>query len=175
GSGDKDYKAQLTSVRSLAPDVIFVPGYYAEVALIARQARELGITVPLIGCDAWDSSALVEVAGAAVDGCYYSNHVSYSDTAQTVQTFVAAYRKRFNMAPEVNSALGYDAGKIMAEAIRVSGTAKPADIRAALAATKNFPGITGSITIDERRNAQKPAVVLRIEKGVLVPVASIMP
>lgn len=174
-TGDKDFKAQLTALKALAPEAIFVPGYYAEVALIARQARELGITTPFIGGDAWDSSGLLEVAGNALEGSYFSTHISFADTSRRIQDFAERYRKRFNQPPEVTSALGYDAAKIVVESIRQAGSAKPEDIRTALTKVENFSGVSGTITIDEKRNARKPAVVLRIDGKSFVPVESLAP
>jgi len=156
--------------------VIFVPGYYAEVSLIARQARELGITVPLAGGDAWDSNSLIPVAGNTLEGSYFSSHVSLEDTSQVIQSFVAKYKQRFGSLPEsVNAVLGYDAGKIVIEAIKNSKTAKPEDIRNELAKIQNFKGVSGNISIDANRNATKPAVVLQIKGDKFVYVATVNP
>jgi branched-chain amino acid transport system substrate-binding protein len=175
-TGDKDFKAQLTSLKAKNPEVIFVPGYYAEVSLIARQARELGITVPLAGGDAWDANSLIPVAGNTLEGSYFSSHVSFEDTSKVIQDFLAKYKQRFGSLPEsVNAVLGYDAGKIVVEAIKNSKTAKPEDIRNELAKTQNFKGVSGNITIDANRNATKPAVVLQIKGDKFVYVATVNP
>ncbi|MBC8042999.1 MAG: ABC transporter substrate-binding protein [Rhizobacter sp.] len=174
-SGDKDFKAQLTSIKAKNPEVIFLPAYYTEVALIARQAKELGINVPIVGGDGWDSPVLIETAGDALEGCYFSNHVSVNDTTPVVKNFVDKYKQLFGTVPDAMGVLGYDAGKIIVEAIKESKTGKPEDIRNALAGIKNFPGVTGSITIDENRNANKPLVVLQIKGSGFVPVESVMP
>lgn len=173
--GDSDFRAQLTQIKSANPEAIYVPGYYTEVATIARQARELGIAVPLIGGDGWDSPRLWEIGGEALNGCYFSNHYSVDDPAPAVQKFVADYRKRYNQTPDALAALGYDAARILADAITRAGATSGDKIRDALAATKSFQGVTGQITINAERNAVKPAVVLKIENGKFVYVDTIKP
>ncbi len=173
--GDSDFRAQLTQIKSANPEAIYVPGYYTEVATIARQARELGITVPLIGGDGWDSPRLWEIGGEALNGCMFSNHYSVDDPSPAVQKFVADYRKRYNQVPDALAALGYDAARILADAMTRAGSSKGDKVRDALAATKDFAGVTGSITINSERNAVKPAVVLKIENGKFVFVTSVKP
>lgn len=164
--GDKDFKAQLTAIRAAAPDVIFVPGYYTEVALIAKQARELGISAPMIGADGWEAPELLQIAGNALEGCYYSTHYSAESTDPKIQAFVQKYRERFNgRTPDGMAALGYDAMNLLADAIRRAGSAEPAAIRDALAATHGFEGVTGRIDMDKDRNASKPAAILTIKDG----------
>lgn len=173
--GDSDFRAQLTQIKSANPEGIYVPGYYTEVATIARQARELGITVPLIGGDGWDSPRLWEIGGEALNGSYFSNHYSVDDPSPAVQKFVADYRKRFNETPDALAALGYDAARILADAMTRAGSTSGDKVRDALAATKDFQGVTGKITINAERNAVKPAVVLKIENGKFVYVDTIKP
>ncbi len=173
--GDTDFSAQLTSLKSSNPEAIFLPGYYTEVGLIAIQARKLGITVPLFGGDGWESPKLVEIGGAALNGCYYSNHYSPDDPAPEIRNFVKGYRSRYNEGPDAVGALSYDATKILIDAIRRAGSTQPSTIRNVLAQTKSFAGVTGSITIDSNRNAVKPAVVLRIQDGKLQYVETVTP
>ena len=173
--GDSDFRAQLTQIKSANPEAIYVPGYYTEVATIARQARELGITVPLVGGDGWDSPRLWEIGGEALNGCMFSNHYSVDDPSPAVQKFVADYRKRYNQVPDALAALGYDAARILADAMKRAGSPKGDKVRDALSATKDYPGVTGSITINKERNAVKPAVVLRIENGKFVFVTTVKP
>jgi len=173
--GDSDFRAQLTQIKSANPEAIYVPGYYTEVATIARQARELGITVPLVGGDGWDSPRLWEIGGEALNGCMFSNHYSVDDPSPAVQKFVADYKKRYNQVPDALAALGYDAARILADAMKRAGSPKGDKVRDALAATKDFPGVTGSITINKERNAVKPAVVLKIENGKFVFVTTVKP
>jgi branched-chain amino acid transport system substrate-binding protein len=173
--GDSDFRAQLTQIKAANPEGIYVPGYYTEVGTLARQARELGLTVPLIGGDGWDSPRLWEIGGEALNGCYFSNHYSVDDPSPAVQKFVGDYRKRFNQTPDALAALGYDAARILADAITRAGSTDGAKIRDALTATKDFAGVTGKITINKERNAVKPAVVLKIENGKFVYVTTVNP
>ena len=165
--GDTDFSAQLTSIKSKNPQAIFVPGYYTEVGLIARQEKKLGLNVPLLGGDGWDSPKLYEIGGEALNGSYYSNHSSMDDPSPAIQKFVSEYRARFGESPDALAALGYDSANLLVDAIRRAGSTDAAKIRDALAQTKNFPGITGTITIDEHRNPVKPAVVLKVDNGKL--------
>lgn len=162
-SGDTDFRAQLTSIKAAAPDVVFVPGYYPEVSLILKEARQLGLTVPFIGCEAWDSATLLQVAGKAADGCYYSNQFSAGDPSPVVQQFDKVYREKFGALPDNFAALGYDAANVVLDAIKRAGSSDSTAIRDALAATRDFPGVSGNITIDAHRNASKPAVILAIK------------
>ena|SRR5450432_1419274 len=162
GGSDKDFRAQLTSIKAAKPDAIFVPGYYTEAGLIAKQARLLGIKVPLLGGDGWDSPKLSEIGGNAVDGCYFSTHFSTQDKNPKVQDFVKRYQARFGMMPDGMAPLGYDAMMILGSAIKTAGSTDAAKIRDALANTKDFDGVTGKITIDAKRNATKSAVVLQV-------------
>jgi branched-chain amino acid transport system substrate-binding protein len=173
--GDSDFRAQLTQIKSVNPEAIYVPGYYTEVATIARQARELGITVPLLGGDGWDSPKLFEIGGEALDGCYLSNHYSVDDPSPAIQKFVADYKKKYNGTPDALAALGYDAARILADAIKRAGSTDGEKIRDALKTVKDFPGVTGTITINADRNAVKPAVVLKIEKGKFHYVETVKP
>ena len=162
-SGDTGFRAQLTSIKAAVPEVVFVPGYYPEVSLILKEARQLGLTVPFIGCEAWDSPTLLQVAGKAADGCYFSNQFSAGDPSPVVQRFDKVYRERFGALPDNFAALGYDAANVVLDALKRAGSADPASIRDALAKTKDFPGVSGHITIDAQRNASKPAVILAIK------------
>ncbi len=173
--GDKDFSAQLTAIKSANPEVVFLPAYYTEAPLIIRQARQLGITVPFIGGDGWDSSELVGVGGAAVEGCYFSNHFSNQSTDPQVVAFVEAYRKKYNEDPDAMVALGYDSLRLLADAMKRAGTTDPAKVNAAITATKDFPGVTGKITLDEHRNPTKPAVILQVKNGKFAYVETIAP
>jgi branched-chain amino acid transport system substrate-binding protein len=173
--GDTDFSAQLTSIKAHNPQAIFVPGYYTEVGLIARQSKKLGITVPLMGGDGWDSPKLWEIGGESLNDCYYSNHYSVHDPSPAIQRYVAEYNKRYNQIPDALSALGYDAARILIDAFRRAGTTEPVKVRDALAQTVDFPGVTGKITLDKDRNAVKPAVVLRVKNGKLEYVETVNP
>lgn len=164
-SGDTDFRAQLTSIKAARPEVVFVPGYYPEVGIILKQARQLGITVPLIGCEAWDSPVLLQVAGKAADGCFFSNQFSADDPSQVVQDFGKVYQEKFGRPPDNFAALGYDAARVVLEAIKRAGSTNSTAIRDAVGQTKDFPGVSGEITIDAKRNASKPVVIMAIKDG----------
>jgi branched-chain amino acid transport system substrate-binding protein len=162
GGTDKDFRAQLTSIKAAQPDAIFVPGYYTEAGLIGKQARSLGIKVPLLGGDGWDSPKLAEIGGSGIDGCYFSTHFSTQDTNPKVQDFVKRYQEKFKMMPDGMAPLGYDAMMILGDAIKTAGSTDAAKIRDALANVKDYDGVTGKITIDSKRNASKSAVILKV-------------
>ena len=174
--GDKDFKAQLTAVRAAGVDAIFVPGYYTEAALITRQARELGLKIPLFGGDGWEAPQLLEIGGKAIEGTYYSTHFSPEDTSPLVQSFVAAFRARWNGdSPDAMAALGYDSALVLADSLRRAGTTEPAALRDAIAATKDFNGVTGTTTLDASRNASKAASIITVKDGKFKFVQSIAP
>jgi branched-chain amino acid transport system substrate-binding protein len=159
--GDSDFHAQLTAFKAVNPDVILVPGYYNDVAPIAVQARELGINVPLLGGDGWESPKLIEIGGRSLDGCLYSNHYHSDDPAPAVRTFVTKYEKRYGARPDSLAALGYDAMRVLADALRRIGPPfDRAKLRDALAATKNLPVVTGTITFDADRNPIGKRVII---------------
>ncbi|MDX2166972.1 MAG: ABC transporter substrate-binding protein [Deltaproteobacteria bacterium] len=174
--GDIEFKAQLTAIKATNPDVIYAPGYYTECALIARQARELGIEVPFLGGDGWDSPKTVEIGGKAVEGTYITNHYSPEDQRPEVQKFIADYKAKYGgKTPDAMAVLGYDAMRMMADAIRRAGSTDGDKIRDALATTKDFSGVSGHISMDAERNAQKDIVVLQIRDGQFRFVESIAP
>jgi branched-chain amino acid transport system substrate-binding protein len=174
--GDRDYKGQLTSIRPTNPDVIFIPGYYGEVGVIAKQAKELGINQPLIGTDGWDAPQLFELGGDALNGSFMSNHYSVDDPSPAIQKFVADYKAHYSGAvPDALAALGYDAMNVLADSIRRAGTTDGPRLRDAIAHTSNFAGVTGIISINAERNAIKPIVVLRLENGKYVYQETLQP
>ena len=160
---DPDFKGQLTKIRNLNPDVIYIPGYYGQVGIIAKQARELGMNMPLMGGDGWDSPELWKLGGDALKNAYISNHYSAENPAPEIQNFVKAYRAKYNVVPDSLAALAYDAAKVLADALKRAGGTDPAKLRDAINSTKDFKGVTGSITLDSGRNAVKPAVVLELD------------
>jgi len=174
-TGDKDFKAQLTSIKASQPEAIFVPGYYGEVALIARQARQLGIKVPLLGGDGWVGESLLKVAGNALDGSFFSNHYSEEDPSPVIQDFVKKYQAKYGEKPDAMAALGYDSANILADAIKRAGTTDSAKLRDAIAATKEFKAVTGNITLDAQRNATKSAVIMTIASGGFKYVQTVAP
>lgn len=165
--GDQDFNAQLTSIKGSNPEVIFVPGYYGDVALIAKQARDKGIptTVSLLGGDGWDSAQLYAIGGAALNGSYFTNHYSPYDTDPKVQKFVNDYKAKYKAIPDALAATAYDAARIMFDAIKRANSLEGPAIRDALATTKEFPGVTGNVTFNENRDAVKPIIMIKIEDG----------
>ena len=174
--GDKDFKAQLTVIRAAGVDGIFVPGYYTEAALICLQARELGLDAPIFGGDGWEGTPLIEIGGKAVEGTYYSTHYSPDNAAPVVQDFVRKFRARFEgETPDAMAALGYDSAMVLAEAIKRTGTTEGPKVRDAIAATRDYPGVTGVTTIDAERNASKAAAIFTVADGKFKFVESIAP
>jgi branched-chain amino acid transport system substrate-binding protein len=168
-AGDKDFSAQLTSLKGENPAAIFVPGYYTEVGLIARQARKLGVHAILLGGDGWDSQKLWEIGGEALNGSFFSNHYSVDNPSPVIAGFVQAFKARYDgETPDALAALGYDAANMVIDAIRRAGSDDPKAIRDSLATTRGFAGITGIITLNEQRDAIKSAVVLEVKDGKFV-------
>ena len=195
-AGDQDFSAQLTAIKAKNPDAIFIPGYYTEVGLIARKARELGINVPLLGGDGWESEKLLEIGGASLNGAYYSNHWALDKPDTTLQAFLRAYRAKFKSDPDAIGGLAYDAAQRAVRAawrrwrprmpalrrtvvrqVPAPPSARPhcAKLRDLIAATQNYPGVTGNITLDANRNATKPAVVIEVKGGKKVYNTTINP
>jgi branched-chain amino acid transport system substrate-binding protein len=165
-SGDQDFKAQLTQIRGSNPDGLFIPAYYTEAGLIARQARELGIKAILLGGDGWGSQKLFEIGQSAVEGSYFSNHYATESTNPATQEFVKKFAEKYDgEVPDGLAAAGYDAAKILIEALEKAPEINPDAIRAQIAVTKNFDGATGKITINSERNADKDAFIVKVEGG----------
>jgi len=174
--GDKDFRAQLTAIRAAQPDVIAATGFYTEAALICIQARSLGFNGPIIGGDGWEAPQLIELGGKAVENTYYSTYFSAENNAPEVRAFVERFKHRWNgEVPEGVSALGYDAMYLIAAAMQRAGTTEGPKLRDAIAATKDFPGITGKTTIDEKRNSAKAAVMLVVKNGRAVFFEAVQP
>lgn len=173
--GDTDFRAQLTAIKKLKPEAIYVPGYYTDVGLIARQARELGLRVPLLGGDGWDSEKLFELGGSAIEGSYFTNHYALDTPSEQAQKFVADYKQAFNHMPDALAALAYDAARLAADAMIRAPDLNGTTLREAIAATRDFPGVAGKVNFDEHRNAVKTAVVLQVTGGRAKYVASVEP
>ncbi len=165
-AGDSSFKTQLINIKAANPEIVFLPGYYTEVAQILKDARELGLNCPFIGGDGWDSDLTLKNGGKNVEGCYFTNHYDSSDPDPRVVDFVQKFKTRYDgEVPDAMAVLGYDAANILFAAIdRAKSTDGPA-LRDSLGKTKDFPAVTGNITINKDRNAIKPAVVLTIKDG----------
>ena len=164
-AGDTNFRSQLTNIKGKAPDVIYVPGYYTEVGNIAVQARSLGMNQTLLGSDGWDSPKLFEIGKSAVNNSYFSNHYSPESKAPKVVKFVADYKAKYGETPDALAAVAYDAAYIMFDAIKRAGALDRAKLRDALAQTKDFEGVTGKISMNKDRNADKKLVIIKIENG----------
>ena len=184
-SGDQDFRAQLTALKAKNPEAIYLPGYYTEAGLIARQARELGIKAPILGGDGWESDQLIGIGGDALEGCYYSNHFAVDNPEPRLQAFVKKHEAKYGQGPNAITGLAYDAANVLFQSLQKLAEQDPAvfkglssshagsadrktaeqKLRDIIATTTNFPGVTGNITLDEHRNASKPAVVLAIKGG----------
>jgi branched-chain amino acid transport system substrate-binding protein len=174
--GDADFKGQLSQFQASAPDVIYIPGYYGDVAVIVKQARMLGLNQPLLGTDGWDAPELWQLGGDALNNTYITTHYSVDDPSPAIQKFVHEYSLLYgNLAPDAHAALAYDAMRVLADAITRAGTTESAKLRDALAQTKDFPGVTGVISMDANRNAVKPAVVLKLQDGKSIYQETIQP
>ncbi|MCP3139518.1 ABC transporter substrate-binding protein [Pyxidicoccus xibeiensis] len=173
--GDTDYRAQLTAIRKTQPDGIYVPGYYSEVGIVARQAREVGLKVPLMGGDGWDSEKLFELGGSAIEGSYFSNHYSPDNPDPRVQKFIADYKAAYGGVPDALAALGYDAARVAIDALKRAKDLSGPSVREAIGQTKDFPGVAGTVTLDANRNAVKSAVVLKVADGKTQYVTTINP
>jgi branched-chain amino acid transport system substrate-binding protein len=174
-AGDQDFKAQLTAIKGKKPEAIYVPGYYTDVALISRQARELGMKQPLMGGDGWDSTKLYEIAKGALDGSYFSNHYTPEDPSPVIQEFVAKYKAAYGNVPDALAVLGYDAANVGFDAMNRAKDLTGPSIRDALEQTKGFKGVSGVINLDADHNAVKSAVVLGIAKNTPKYAATVNP
>jgi len=165
-SGDKDFKAQLTGIKAAGPEAIFVPGYYTEVGLIALQARQLGVTIPIFGGDGWEAQELIQIAGGeALKNTFYSTHFSSVKETTEVQKFVKAYRAKYQgEIPDAMAALGYDSAIVLADSIKRAGTTEGPKLRDAITAV-DFVGATGRTKLNAQRDAPKAAVIITVEDG----------
>ncbi len=163
---DTDFKAVLTKIKATNPEIIYVPGYYEEVGKIIKQARELGITVPVVGGDGWDSPKLPEIAGAdALNNTFFTNHYSPDADSAESKAFVAAFEKEYNQKPDAPAVLGYDALKLMVDAIKRAGAADPAKVSKALAETKSFNAVTGALALNDKHDAVKSVTIIKFQDG----------
>ncbi len=173
--GDTDFRAQLTAIKKTKPEALFVPGYYTDVGIIARQSRELGMTMPLLGGDGWESDKLFELGGDALEGSYFSNLYAVDNPDPILKKFIAKYQKVYGGVPDSVAALAYDAAWLAIDAMKRAPDLSRASIRDAIAATKDFPGVAGVINLDKNRDAVKEAVVLKVENGTTKFVTTVQP
>lgn len=175
-AGDQDFSAQLTNVKSLNPDVIFAPGNYGESALLIKQARDLGITAPILGGDTWEAPEFLSIGGEAVEGAVYSTHfTAESPVTEMSKTFLTDYKAKYGKDANAFAALGYDAYMVIIDAITKANSEDPVAIRDAIAKTTDFVGSTGNITLDENGDAVKSAVINKVEDGKFVYLTTVEP
>lgn len=173
---DQDFKTVLTKIKATNPDVIYVPGYYGEVGKIIKQAREIGITVPFVGGDGWDSPKLAEIGGAdALNNTFFTNHYSVEDNSPKSKAFLEAFQKEYGQVPDAMAVLGYDAAYALVDAIKRANSTDSEKIREALAATKDFQGVTGALTLNATHDAIKSAVIIEMKNGKQVYKETVKP
>ncbi|MDF2569780.1 MAG: Leu/Ile/Val-binding protein [Sporomusa sp.] len=173
---DQDFKTILTKIKATNPDILYVPGYYEEVGKIVKQAREMGITVPVVGGDGWDSPKLTEIGGPqALNNTYFTNHYSVEDTSPLSKAFVDNYKKEFGQMPDAMAVLGYDAAYVLVDAIKRANSTEAAKIREALAATKDYKGAAGDLTLNNNHDAVKGAVIIEMKDGKQVYKETVKP
>lgn len=175
-TGDQDFSAQLTSIKSLNPDVIFAPGNYGESALLIKQARDLGMDTPILGGDTWEAPEFLSIGGAAVEGAVFSTHfTAEAPVTEMSKVFLADYEAKYGKKANAFAALGYDAYMVIIDAIERAGSADSVAIQQALAATEGFVGATGNITLDENGDAVKSAVINKVENGSFIYLTTVEP
>lgn len=163
---DTDFRTQLQRIKAANPDVLFIPGYYQEVGMIIKQARDMGINIPILGGDGWDSARLPDIAGRdALNNVFFTNHYSPDDSSAAVKQFVADYKKEYGKVPDAFAALSYDATKMIANAITTAGSPDPIKVCAAMAKTKKLEVVSGSITLNDTHDPIKSAVIVEFKDG----------
>lgn len=173
---DTDFKAVLTKIKTMNPEILYVPGYYEEVGKIIKQARELGMNLPIVGGDGWDSPKLSEIAGAGpLNNTFFTNHYSPDDTSEASKAFVDAYVKAYNQKPDAPAVLGYDGARLMIDAISRAGGTEGAKVSKALAETKNYKAVTGDTSLNETHDAVKSAVIIEFKDGKQAYRATVKP
>jgi branched-chain amino acid transport system substrate-binding protein len=176
-TGDQDFTAQVTYAAGKNPDVVFVPaGSYGDAALILKQGKEMGITANFLGGDTWEAPEFIEVGGEAVEGSYFSTHFDATAvTTKAAEKFCKDFEKKYNRSPSAFAALGFDAYNLVLDAIKRAGSADPKAIRDALAATKDYEGCTGMITLDLNGDATKDAIIKTVENSKFKYIATVTP
>ena len=173
---DQDYKPILTKIKAQNPDLLYIPGYYEDVGKIIKHPRELGMTIPVLGADAWDSPVLVEMGGAQpLNNTYFTNFYSIEDKNPVSNAFVEAYKKEYGQTPDSMAAMGYDAAKLLVDAIKRADSTDAKKIKEALAATKNFSSVSGEMSLNERHDAVRGVVIIELKDGKQVYKETVKP
>ena len=173
---DQDYKPILTKIKAQNPDLIYIPGYYEDVGKVIKQARELGLNMPVLGADAWDSPVLVELAGPGpLNNTFFTNFYSVEDKNPTSNSFVEAYKKEYGAVPDSMAAMGYDAANLLVDAIKRAGSVEAVKVRDALAGTKKFNSVSGEMSLNETHDAVRGVVIIEMKNGKQVYRETIRP
>lgn len=173
---DQDFKSVLTKIKAQNPEILYLPGYYEDVGKIVKQARELGITIPILGGDAWDSPRLVEIGSPqALNNTYFTNFYSVQDTNPASKAFVEAYKKEYGQLPDSMAAMGYDAVYLLIDAIKRANSVDSAKIREALAATKDFKSVSGNMDLSATHDAIRGVVIIEMKDGKQVYKETVKP
>lgn len=173
---DQDYKPILTKIKAQNPDLIYIPGYYEDVGKVIKQARELGLNMPILGGDAWDSPVLVELAGPGpLNNTFFTNFYSVEDKNPTSNKFVEAYKKEYGAVPDSMAAMGYDAANLLVDAIKRAGSVEAVKVRDALAGTKKFNSVSGEMSLNETHDAVRGVVIIEMKNGKQVYRETIRP
>ena len=175
-TGDRDFRSQLSEVREANPDIIYVPNYYTENALLAKQVRDLGMKMPILMADGAQVPALIQTGGKAVEGVYLTAHFNLEAVSTTLgRRFVANFKKQYKKDADAFGALGADAYFILIGAIKRAKSTEGSKVRTALTDTKNFKGVTGAIKINEDGNTIKRLVINRVKNGRFTHVTTVNP
>lgn len=173
---DQDFKPILTKIKAQNPEILYIPGYYEDVGKIVKQARELGITIPVLGADAWDSPKLVEIGGPQpLNNTYFTNFYSVEDKNPTSNAFVEAYKKEYGQTPDSMAAMGYDAAYLLIDGIARANSTDPNKIREALAATQNFKSVSGDMKLNATHDAVRGVVIIEMKDGKQVYKETVRP
>lgn len=173
---DQDFKSVLTKIKAQNPEILYIPGYYEEVGKLVKQARELGMTIPILGVDAWDSPKLVEIGSSqALNNTYFTNFYSVQDTTPASQAFVEAYKKEYGQLPDSMAAMGYDAVYLLVDAIKRANSVDSAKIREALAGTKDFKSVSGNMNLSPNHDAIRGVVIIEMKDGQQVYKETVKP
>ena len=173
---DQDYKPILTKIKAQNPELLYIPGYYEDVGKIIKQARELGMSIPVLGADAWDSPVLVEMGGAQpLNNTYFTNFYSIEDKNPVSNAFVEAYKKEYGQTPDSMAAMGYDAAKLLVDAIKRADSTDAKKIKEALTATKNFISVSGEMSLNDRHDAVRGVVIIELKDGKQVYKETVKP
>jgi branched-chain amino acid transport system substrate-binding protein len=164
GANDIDLSAQVAAIKSANSDIIFAPGFYTTAPLVAREVKRANLNATLVGSDGWDSASLMQGGSEPFAGVYFANHFWIGSDEPLVKEFVADFQAKYGVAPDATAATAYDAARLLFDAFKRANTKEKSAVRNALAATRDFPGVTGRITIDSNRNAQAPVYILKIDK-----------